>query len=442
MKFEIYRTKSVLLPYNKKSMATVTFMYRSIRDQSNLTLRLRFKDETIGGKTKVFISKDFWDSYLNPKTKKKKKTFDPEIMNEVKRIEGELKGLEHHILTEFNKEIVTDHIDKNWLKVVVDGFYNKDKSDFSIPKSLVSFIDYYVEQHPKLTVTQKKKYVTIKNKMKRFEVTRGEQTLIPEMGLEWLNDFSKFYDDNSYKQNTKHRELGTIKTFCRFAKVKGIQLHREFDLLRVEKGESINIHLSFDELDKIEQTEVRGDQLQTAKDWLLISCYTGQRISDFMRFDKSMIETEGDVKYLEFTQKKTGKDISIPIPEGGKLDTILKRYNGGFPERMREQTYNDLIKDVCELAEINEMTRGRKRDVVGVDAKGRKIHRDVEGLYPKYELVTSHIGRRSFGSNYYGEMDVSYIRNITGHSTDKMFLDSYMKKAPRTMGKAMIDKLR
>ena len=35
-----------------------------------------------------------------------------------------------------------------------------------------------------------------------------------------------------------------------------------------------------------------NDNYENAKDWLIISCYTGQRISDFMRFGKSMIRHE------------------------------------------------------------------------------------------------------------------------------------------------------
>ena len=144
-------------------MATVAFMYRSTRTEANLNLRLRFKNETIGGKTRIFLTKEMWDSYLKPQKKKKKKTFDPEIMNEVKRLESEMRELELFILSAFHKEVNPSLINKNWLQLVINKYYNKDNSDFSIPRDLVSFIDYYVEQHPNLTVTQNKKYITILN---------------------------------------------------------------------------------------------------------------------------------------------------------------------------------------------------------------------------------------------------------------------------------------
>ena len=37
------------------------------------------------------------------------------------------------------------------------------------------------------------------------------------------------------------------------------------------------------------------DYLVNAKDWLLIACYTGQRVSDYLRFTSSMI-VEGTVR--------------------------------------------------------------------------------------------------------------------------------------------------
>lgn len=50
-----------------------------------------------------------------------------------------------------------------------------------------------------------------------------------------------------------------------------------------------------------------------ARDWLVISCETGQRVSDFMRFNKKQIRFEVIVPLCEFTQVKTGKIMAIPL---------------------------------------------------------------------------------------------------------------------------------
>ena len=44
-------------------------------------------------------------------------------------------------------------------------------------------------------------------------------------------------------------------------------------------------------------------------------------------------------------------------------------------------------------------------------------------MFEKWELVTSHIGRRSFATNNYGRIPTSLLINVTGHSTETMFLE-------------------
>ena len=65
-----------------------------------------------------------------------------------------------------------------------------------------------------------------------------------------------------------------------------------------------------------------------------------------------------------------------------------------------------------------------------VNGKKKVIHRKVIGIYPKNELVSSHICRRSFATNLYGKLDTLTIMKITGHTTESQFL-SYIKITPR-----------
>ena len=80
-----------------------------------------------------------------------------------------------------------------------------------------------------------------------------------------------------------------------------------------------------------------------------------------------------------------------------------------------------------KLADLTEITEGKKRINITPD-KEKGTYRDVLGKFEKWELISSHIGRRSFASNYYGKVPTSYLINITGHSSEKMFLN-YIKKS-------------
>ena len=148
-----------------------------------------------------------------------------------------------------------------------------------------------------------------------------------------------------------------------------------------------------------------------------------------MRFTKEMIRIEKGKSLIEFEQQKTGKLMTIPIH--AKVQQILDKNKGEFPYRISDQRYNDYIKEVCKIAGIVEEIKGKKQLNISKQNNIQKIRR-VEGVYPKYELVTSHIGRRSFATNYYGDIPTSYLIYVTGHSSEVMFLN-YIGKSNKDM---------
>lgn len=129
-----------------------------------------------------------------------------------------------------------------------------------------------------------------------------------------------------------------------------------------------------------------------------------------MRFTKDMIRMEDGKSFIEFTQQKTNKIMSLPLH--AKVSEILNKRNGDFPRKISSQKYNMYIKEVCKIADITQLIKGSKEI----------NNRRVAGMYPKNELVSTHIGRRSFASNFFGIIPTSLIMFATGHSTEKMLL--------------------
>ena len=165
--------------------------------------------------------------------------------------------------------------------------------------------------------------------------------------------------------------------------------------------------------------------MDIARDWLIIACFTGQRVSDFLRFEKSMIvEYKGD-RYIEFKQEKTRKLMQIPILK--EVQKILDKRNGEFPKKISDVRLNQDIKIVCKHAKINELVYGSKSQVLEDNTK-----RGVLGDYPKYKLVASHIGRRSFATNFHALIPTADIMYMTGHTTEKQFL-MYIGKTEKEM---------
>jgi hypothetical protein len=409
-------------------MATINFLYRSTKDKANLHLRLLYRynntDFVFGVNTKYEVSKDYWSKY-HKQTRPK----DISIENKQVEVKAELNKIENHILNAFNIAN-TNEINKEWLQTQIDYYYNPPQLNNSIPNDLVTYIDFYIDYRKhELKETSIRKFNVIKQKLKRFQTFRKKVIYIKDVNDSFKNELVNYLVSEKYAQNTMQRELVFIKTFCKHARFLGLETSHQLDGLRLDRAKVDKVYLTFEELQAIENIEKDKltDSLENAKDWLIISCYSGQRISDFMRFTDEQIRTEDGKQLLEFTQQKTGKIMTIPVHP--KVTEILNKRNGKFPYPISDQKYNDYIKTVCEIAEINQMVKGSK---INETAPESGVFRKETKMYKKYELVTSHIGRRSFATNFYGKIPTTYLINVTGHSTETMFL-SYIGKSNKDL---------
>ncbi|OFZ01848.1 MAG: hypothetical protein A3K10_00970, partial [Bacteroidetes bacterium RIFCSPLOWO2_12_FULL_31_6] len=296
---------------------------------------------------------------------------------------------------------------------LIHNYYNP-KEQTTLPKRLADYIEYYKEcKKYNLTNASIMKFNTIKTKVEAMELVLDKPILISDINENFKTEFVNYYKLKKYNTNTIQRELSFIKTFCRHARSNGLETSTQLDSLILQKAKVEKIYLTFAELEQIEKAKIKNEALKNAREWLIISCFTGQRVSDFLKFTKDMIRIEDGVKLIEFTQKKTGKIMSVAVHP--KVQQILDKNNGNFPYTISDQRYNEHIKDVCKEAKLTTKVQGGKLNP--------ETNRKVSGIYPKHELVSSHIGRRSYATNYYGKIPTPLLMNVTGHSSEAMFLE-------------------
>ncbi len=427
-------------------MATVNFLYRSTKDKANLHLRLLYRyndsDFVFGANTKFEVLKDYWNK------QHKKKSKDIDITNKQTEVNNELNKIENHVLNSFNA-FNPDVISKEWLQTQIDYYYNPPQEAEQLPTELLKYFDYFIEaKKNEITNGTQKKYNVTKHLLERYQKTKKEQIKIADVNANFKIDFENYCLQNNYAPNTISKDLRTIKTVCNHAKHNGIKISFQLDNIKTPQHKTEKIYLTFEDLTKIENIDKRrlNDNYDNAKDWLIISCYTGQRISDFMRFDKSMIRYEKNKQeilkpFIEFTQVKTNKVMIVALHP--KVIEILEKRNGNFPNPIPDPKYNLYIKQVCRIAGITDVIKGSKlTDLNKEDETEKKTKtknkdevkqfRKEVGMYKKHELVTSHIGRRSFATNFYGTIPTTYLINVTGHSTEAMFLN-YIGKSNKDL---------
>jgi integrase len=387
-------------------MATIKFLIQSENDNTNIYVRfINGRTFDIKAKTGYFINANLWDKKTGYPRTGLKDSIKKEKCNS---IQTDLNTLKSKIEKAYNESQSKNDLNTQWLKDVINP-----KANIEFPNSLVNYFTFYESQKRNvLTKASVSKLNVNKKLIERFQINTKRVYLIKDVNEDFKLSFYDFCISEKYSQNTISRALKFIKTICYHAESNNIEVSKKLSGLQINTVKAEKVYLDLDELSQIENCkDITKENLINARDWLLISCETGQRVSDFLRFTKDMIRYENNKPLIEFTQVKTSKIMTVPLSK--KVISILDKRDGNFPYQISDQKYNAYIKNVCEIAKLNKVIKG------GLQIDNRK----VIGMYPKWRLVTSHIGRRSFATNNYGKIPTALLIGVTGHSTEQMFLE-------------------
>ena len=341
---------------------------------------------------------------------------------ELKNLKASLKKMEVYIGGKLNEATEQKkRIDGLWLQQTIDSYNGKGEADTGI--YLTDYIDRYTRAlsvKPRrngevgMSEGTKKKTRTVKQKILDYEAYTNTRYLVKDVGRQFGEDFSAYLSNvQKLGVNTIGVYVKYVKTVCRDAFGNGHEVAPTVEKIQGFREKTEKIVLSFDEIDQIEAAQMDSEYKENARDWLVIGCNLGQRVSDLLRLTKNDIVIREGVSFVQLTQVKTGKRVAIPINEQARR--ILDKRGGDFPRQISDVKFNLYIKKVCQTAGITQMVSGSKMD--------KKTGRKVKGVFPKYELITSHTCRRSFATNHYGIIPTGYLKDITAHSTERQFLE-------------------
>ncbi len=406
-------------------MATVRFLIQTKKDNAPIYIRLRDgRKLDLKVKTSFIVNPIDWNA-----SKERPRHTKTEMLS---KLDEDLLDLKSDILKAYNQRIENNsNIDIAWLQDIITPDQNS-----KIPTKLVPYFDYYLLiKGNTIKLNTIKKITSFKLLLSNFEKKQKKSYQINEIDLNFQQKLVAYCKSNNYSTNYISDILKYVRTICKSANQNGIKSNIQTESLKIKKTEVSITYLTPEEIQKIKDKQFDFDYLDNARDWLLISCESGQRISDFMKFNKSMIREATTpkgkkIKLIEFTQEKTGKKMSVVVTD--MVEEILKKRDGNFPRPISDQKYNDYIKTVCELAEIDAVVQGSMKD--------KETKRQVTGYFKKHQLVVSHIGRRSFASNYYMKFPIGYLMNQTGHTSERSFL-AYIGKSNADYSLAFADEL-
>lgn len=348
-----------------------------------------------------------------------------------KKIAANLKALEKHLIECINDAQANGvEINNDFLQQKTNECFNREEKTDT---SLVTYQIQYIIDHADtrkipgkskigLAANTVKNYQTFKNIIEEFEMYIKKPLRFMDLSPEIVEKFKNWLlKKQGYSVNHAGRSLAHLKSVSKDAEKQGVTVHP--NALRIEAFNESNqdriiVTLSFAELEQIAKADLSREALINARKWLLLGCELGQRGEDLMRIKPSDFRKIDDNQVVDVFQQKGKKHVTVPITERAK-----KILNCGFPEKIALQNLNDYIKEVAKAAKLDEIIEGKKYD--------SESKRKVFGKYPKHELITSHVCRRSFATNYYKTIQTTVIMGITGHIKESTFLQ-YINK-PKDM---------
>ena len=400
-------------------MATVAYRIRSNanKDVSIYVYLSLGRDKMVQCKTGFVINpKDWSDSTKKPKqnTAINKKVFN------------DLKKLESHIYSEINNSNSKGEIiDHYWLNKAIDECFGRISSEDSKNNLLIWQTEYMIKNANTRKIKGSGKiglskntingYVTFLQIIKRYEKRIRKQIRLTDINNEFITKFTNWLiNECNYSINHSGKQVSFIKTIGNDSFKRGLLINpyvKEIESFKDSKENKYIVTLTFDEIEKIKSKHIENDYLINARKWLLLGCEIGQRGGDLLRLSKENIRYSSNNLLIDIYQEKTAKTVTVPITKN-YIENFIK---SEFPHKISLQKLNNYIKELCEYCEIIEPTKGKKFDA--------QTKRKMLGTYPKYKLITSHVFRRSFATNYYKLIPTPILIEITGHSKESMFLE-------------------
>ena len=249
---------------------------------------------------------------------------------------------------------------------------------------------------------------------------------------EGLLSYVEFLRDVKNMMNSSiEKQLGFLKWFLRWSMNKGFHHNNTFETYKpkLKKTQKKVVYLTKDELTLLENFPIPEDKLYLyrVRDVFLFCCFTGLRYSDVYNLCRCDIKE----KYIEITTVKTSDSLRIELNKTSKR--ILEKYepytfkgDKALPV-ISNQKMNKYLHELCKMAGLDEPIR-------------QTYYRGNERLdvvRPKYELIGTHTGRRTFICNALG-MGISpqIVMKWTGHS-DYKAMKPYIDIADEVKSNAM-----
>lgn len=400
------------------------------KDDAKLRFRVRWGKNIVAFSVgyRVDISKWSTDTQRckNNTTHGKKKIAASVINREINRYEGAVEKLFHY----YDSNEITpskEQFQSDFLKEVRNVITNDSKQE----KTLLQVLDEFTLEtgfKNSWTAATFEKFNALKSHMLKFK----EDLSFDDFDERGLNMFVAHLRDNENLRNsTIENQLSFIKWFLRWATAKGYNSIRDFETFapKLKKTDNKVVFLEWDELMTVYNfTFQQGkNYLARVRDVFCFCCFTSLRYSDVENLKRSDIYDD----HIIITTVKTDDTVTIELNDYSKA--ILNKYKDEHFEKNKalpvisNQKMNKYLKELGKICGLD----------TPITITYYKGHERIDEVHPKYELIGTHTGRRTFICNALMlGIPADIVMKWTGHSNYKT-MKPYIDIADSAKKKAM-----
>ena len=243
-----------------------------------------------------------------------------------------------------------------------------------------------------------------------------DDILLREVNGELVRNFDLYLKTEKHcAQNTVIRYMKCFKKVINLAIANEWITKNPFAGIKFHEVEVNKQFLSQTEINKIWQKEFKIERLELVRDVFIFRVYTGLAFIDVYNLRPEHISEDSNGNlWIVKAREKTNNLCNIPLLSIPKQ--ILEKYKDIHLENnmalpvISNQKMNDYLKELGELAEINEPVRETYY----------KGNERIDEVTPKYALLSTHAGRRTFICNALAlGIPAQVVMKWTGHSDYK-----------------------
>lgn len=255
------------------------------------------------------------------------------------------------------------------------------------------------------------KFAAVKAHLEKFD----DQLTFDALSETVLTRYVRFLEEQEGLRNSSIlKQIAYLKWYLRWCSKNRYCLNDVYNDFnpKLKSTPKKVIFLTWDELNKLREYKIPSSKqfLERVRDVFLFQCFTGLRYSDVANLRRSDVKDNR----IEITTVKTADSLIIELNKYSK--SILDKYQDITFEGDRvlpvisNQKMNDYLKILAKLAGIDEPVRETYY----------KGNERIDVITPKYELLGTHAGRRTFICNALSlGIPAQVVMKWTGHSDYK-----------------------